>query len=107
VPLVLAMGVATLIGCTPPSDVRDQGNEGSLNADDRENESEDRADQSSDAGTENPPGDQPDAQAEPSGDALSDFSVSDVNPASARYEELISPRDYLGQISAWYFGHST
>ena len=36
-----------------------------------------------------------------------DFSLTDVNPTSSRYNEAISPRDYLGGISAWYFGHST
>jgi len=44
----------------------------------------------------------------PSGnEAVPDFSVPDVNPNSARYQENVSPRDYLGQISAWYFGHAT
>ena len=44
---------------------------------------------------------------EPSANALPDFSLPDVNPNSARYQENVSPRDYLGQVSAWYFGHST
>ncbi len=39
--------------------------------------------------------------------ALPDFSAIDVNPRSPRYEQAVSPRDYLGQISAWYFGHAT
>ncbi|MBI4717874.1 MAG: hypothetical protein HY763_08735 [Planctomycetes bacterium] len=38
---------------------------------------------------------------------LPDFSLRDVNPRSARYDSEVSPRDYLGQVSAWYFGHST
>ncbi len=38
---------------------------------------------------------------------VADFSLEDVNPTSATYEEFVSPRDYLGRISAWYFGHST
>ena len=40
-------------------------------------------------------------------EAMPDFSVVDVNANSARYQEAISPRDYTGRISAWYFGHST
>lgn len=36
-----------------------------------------------------------------------DFSLLDENPASATHAQLVSPRDYLGQVSAWYFGHST
>ena len=69
----------------------------------------------SDSGASDPSGaevgDVPDAQtgepSTPSKEALSNFSVVDVNPGSARYQEAVSPRDYLGQISAWYFGHST
>jgi hypothetical protein len=41
------------------------------------------------------------------GDVVPDFSLPDVNETSARYGELVSPRDYLGQVSAWYFGHAT
>jgi hypothetical protein len=43
----------------------------------------------------------------PSDDALPDFSLVDVNANSFSYQETVSPRDYLGQISAWYFGHAT
>ena len=35
-----------------------------------------------------------------------DFHLRDVNPHSARLGELVSPRDYSGSISAWYFGHA-
>ena len=38
---------------------------------------------------------------------VADFSLLDTNPTSATYDQLVSPRDYLGQVSAWYFGHST
>jgi len=38
---------------------------------------------------------------------VSDFSLQDVNPNSARHNEFVSPRDYVGQVSAWYFGHAT
>lgn len=44
----------------------------------------------------------------PSGpEAVPDFSIQDVNPNSARSGEMVSPRDYLGSVSAWYFGHAT
>ncbi len=43
----------------------------------------------------------------PVGRTVSDFSLQDVNPTSPHSGALVSPRDYLGQISAWYFGHST
>ena len=45
--------------------------------------------------------------AEPTRNVAPDFRLADVNPASASFGETISPRDYLGQVSAWYFGHST
>ena len=38
---------------------------------------------------------------------VADFSLLDTNPTSETYDQLVSPRDYLGQVSAWYFGHST
>ncbi len=40
-------------------------------------------------------------------DLAPDFLLADVNSVSARYGELISPRDYLQQVSGWYFIHST
>ena len=39
--------------------------------------------------------------------AVPDFTLSDVNPLSSSEGEGISPRDYLQQVSGWYFGHST
>jgi hypothetical protein len=38
---------------------------------------------------------------------MPDFSLTDVNPNSATYNQKVSPRDYLDQVSAWYFGHAT
>ena len=39
--------------------------------------------------------------------ALADFGLLDVNPTSPRADQIVSPRDYLGSVSAWYFGHAT
>ena len=36
-----------------------------------------------------------------------DFALLDVNPNSSRHAESVSPRDYLNQVSVWYFGHAT
>lgn len=36
-----------------------------------------------------------------------DFALVDVNPASPLHDSRVSPRDYLGSVSAFYFGHST
>ena len=35
------------------------------------------------------------------------FSLEDVNDTSHTHQETLSPRDYMGWISVWYFGHST
>lgn len=43
----------------------------------------------------------------PPGQAAPDFSLTDVNPNSPRNGQAVSPRDYLQQVSAWYFGHAT
>ncbi len=45
--------------------------------------------------------------AEGEGSPLPDFQLEDVNPASSTFGRDVSPRDYLSQVSAWYFGHST
>jgi hypothetical protein len=36
-----------------------------------------------------------------------DFSLVDVNATSPTYGDPVSPRDYLMQVSAWYFAHAT
>lgn len=38
---------------------------------------------------------------------MPDFALTDVNISSPSYWQEVSPRDYSGQISAWYFGHAT
>ena len=35
-----------------------------------------------------------------------DFSLLDVNSTSTTYDEDVSPRDEVGRVSAWYFGHA-
>ncbi|MDM7913803.1 MAG: hypothetical protein ACE15D_16985 [Candidatus Eisenbacteria bacterium] len=36
-----------------------------------------------------------------------DFTLLDQNPNSASYQDSISPREYGGEISCWYFGSAT
>ena len=36
-----------------------------------------------------------------------DFSLVDLNVNSATFNQSVSPRDYKGQVSAWYFGSAT
>ena len=43
----------------------------------------------------------------PAGTVAPDFALVDANPGSPTGGRPISPRDYLNQISAWYFGTST
>lgn len=38
---------------------------------------------------------------------MPDFSLTDVNANSPTSNQAVSPRDYLEQVSAWYFGHAT
>ena len=35
--------------------------------------------------------------------SLPDFELTDVNPNSSSSSSSVSPRDYLGQVSVWYF----
>jgi hypothetical protein len=37
---------------------------------------------------------------------LPDFQLVDVNTTSPRFSQNVSPRDYLNQVSAWYFGNA-
>jgi len=38
---------------------------------------------------------------------VAEFSLVDVNATSPRFDDPVSPRDYLKRVSAWYFGHAT
>jgi hypothetical protein len=44
---------------------------------------------------------------QPGSSAMPAFSLLDVNPASGTFNQAVSPRQYLGQVSGWYFGHAT
>lgn len=41
------------------------------------------------------------------GDPLANFALRDVNTRSDTYNNFVTPRQFEGQISAWYFGHAT
>ena len=36
-----------------------------------------------------------------------DFNLEDVNPNSPTSGSFVSPFDYSGKTTAWYFGHAT
>ena len=36
-----------------------------------------------------------------------DFALVDVNPSSETFNENVSPRDFMGEVSVYYFTHST
>ena len=36
-----------------------------------------------------------------------EWALEDVNSTSPTFGEVISPSDLRGQVSVWYFGHST
>ncbi|TNF30991.1 MAG: hypothetical protein EP329_12950 [Deltaproteobacteria bacterium] len=42
-----------------------------------------------------------------SGTPALDFALEDVNPTSATYQLSVSPRDYLEEVSVFYFMHSS
>jgi hypothetical protein len=48
----------------------------------------------------------PDSGPDP-GTLVADFLLPDVNPNSATFATDVSPRDHLGSVSVWYFGHAT
>ena len=39
--------------------------------------------------------------------AAPEFSLPDVNATSITHGMTVSPRDYVGRVSGWYFGYST
>lgn len=39
------------------------------------------------------------------GDPRPNFSLEDLNSASPTYQQAVSPRDYLEQVSGWYFAN--
>lgn len=41
------------------------------------------------------------------GEAVGDFSLEDANPSSVRFESPVSPRDYVLQVTGFYFGTAT
>lgn len=49
----------------------------------------------------------PEPEPDPDPIQVADFSRPDVNSTSPTYNTNVSPRDHLGSISAWYFGHAT
>jgi hypothetical protein len=38
---------------------------------------------------------------------VADFALLDVNPNSTTHNETVSPRDFVGAVSGWYFGQAT
>ncbi len=41
------------------------------------------------------------------GEVVPDFSLRDENPASPTSGQQVSPRDFEGKVTGWYFGHSS
>lgn len=44
---------------------------------------------------------------DPSNGPLPVIALADLNPTSATFNTLVSSDDFLGHVSAWYFGHAT
>lgn len=47
------------------------------------------------------------AEGEGIGQVVPDFSLVDLNPTSATFNQQVSPRDFMNQTTLWYFGHAT
>lgn len=43
----------------------------------------------------------------PGAEFVSTFVLEDVNPNSATFQAIVTPRQQLTRVSAWYFGHAT
>lgn len=41
------------------------------------------------------------------GDPVAPFALTDTNPTSDTYQQAVSPADFEGKTSGWYFGHAT
>jgi len=41
------------------------------------------------------------------GEPNEDFSLNDVNSTSATFGQAVSPSDFRGGVSAWYYGRAT
>ena len=39
--------------------------------------------------------------------AVPGFALLDANPDSPSFARVVSPRDHLGHLTAWYFGGAT
>ncbi|MEM8885187.1 MAG: hypothetical protein AAGD14_14055 [Planctomycetota bacterium] len=48
-----------------------------------------------------------DSNGNPGPAIIADFQLEDVNDTSTRFGAMVSPRDYIGNVSAWYFGSAT
>jgi hypothetical protein len=42
-----------------------------------------------------------------SSEPVPDFLLADVNPNSATAGQMVSPRNYIGNVSGYYFGAAT
>ena len=74
-----------------------------------DNPEEDPQDQTSESSSEpsQPEVSQPSDDTSTTGFQLYDFTLSDENPYSSSYENDITPSDYLGQVTGWYFIKAT
>ncbi len=47
-----------------------------------------------------------DLDAEGEAGPLPDFALVDVNSTSGTFEQQVSPRNYIGEVSGYYFGNA-
>lgn len=39
--------------------------------------------------------------------AVANFALADLNPSSTSFLTEVGPSNFSGQVTGWYFGHST
>lgn len=110
--VLLVVFLGSMSACNSVTNMGNTGNSGLLDPDggglvDPAETPKPASGEEPEPGIQESPDQQPGEPGEPGPEALPDFSAPDVNPNSAHFGEVISPRDYLEQVSAWYFGHST
>ena len=103
-------GPANTSGAPDPADSGGQGGGGADTSDTDTDDDTAVADSGSSTGTDTATGDdgadsggQDTGGGEPAPEMMANFSLDDLNPTSPRYGEVVSPRDYIEEVSGWYF----
>ena len=113
--LILACGGSPKDSGTIDTGAADSGNDsaaetggdtGDTVTDTADTDTADSASDTADSGGDSG-GDTADSGGDTAAAVIPDFALPDLNPGSPRYGQTVSPRDYLRQVSGWYFVRAT